>query len=283
MTSEELRELFSDLQEKGLRPLLCDTEVPKFDSPVPCGEPTYCAEDIVETVLLPKELLSMHPEFMIPVKGDSMKDAGIVAGDIVKVIADVTPFDGDIVLACIDGEYTLKTYYEDEDGQRWLVPQNDAYNPILLDGGKMVKIYGRVKEIVKTAPRVASRLCAKAVKKMKMAMKESHEISQQQVSYTIREIAPMVTIARLWYAVYRILADYNVVEEEDFDTFINKVETEVPYHEHLPSKTELQRLAVQSFAKPVSKWRPDNAPVKGSRYKLYVSIANKTEQLLLKK
>ena len=283
MTNEELKELFSDMEEKGLDPMLCDTEVPMYDSPVPCGEPNTCYGESVETVLLPKELLSMHPEFMIPVKGDSMKDAGIVAGDVVKVIADVMPLDGDIVLACIEGEYTLKTYYDDEDGQRWLVPQNEAYNPILLDGSKMVKIYGRVKEIVKMAPRVASRLCSRAVKMMKMAMKESHEISQQQVSYTIREIAPMVTIARLWYAVYRIMADYNVVEEEDFDTFIIKVETEVPHHEHLPSKTELQRLAVQSFAKPGSKWKPDHAPVKGSRYKLYVSVANRTEELLLRK
>jgi hypothetical protein len=54
---------------------------------VPCGEPTYCPGDITETVLLPKALLSMHPEFMIPVKGDSMRDAGIVAGDLVKVVA----------------------------------------------------------------------------------------------------------------------------------------------------------------------------------------------------
>ena len=144
MTNEELKELFSDMEEKGLDPMLCDTEVPMYDSPVPCGEPNTCYGESVETVLLPKELLSMHPEFMIPVKGDSMKDAGIVAGDVVKVIADVMPLDGDIVLACIEGEYTLKTYYEDEDGQRWLVPQNEAYNPILLDGSKMVKIYGRV-------------------------------------------------------------------------------------------------------------------------------------------
>lgn len=283
MTLEELKSLFGDMLSKDIKPMYCDTEIPLYDSPVPCGDPNTCYGESIETVLLPKELLSMHPEFMIPVKGDSMKDAGIVTGDMVKVIADVTPYDGDIVLACIDGEYTLKAYYEDEDGGKWLVPQNEAYNPILLDGSKMVRIYGRVKEIVKTAPRVASHLCARAVKKMKMAMKETHEISQQQVGYTIREIAPYVTIARLWYAVYRMMADHNVVGEEDFDTFINKVEAEVPHHEHLPTKTELQRLAVQSFAKPVKKWSPDNAPVKGKRYKLYVMIANRTEELLLMK
>jgi hypothetical protein len=55
----------------------------------------------------------------------------------------------------------------------------------------------------------------------------------------------------------------------------------VPQHKHMPKKVELQRLAVQSFAKPVKDWRPDNAPVKGLRYKSYVEIANKTEELLI--
>ena len=118
-------------------------------------------------VILCKELLSMHPEFMIPVRGDSMRDAGIVTGDIVRVVADVTLNDGDIVLACIDGEYTLKSYCEDEEGQHWLGPQKDTYSPILLDGKTNVRIYGRVKEIVKTAPRVAYRKCMEVIRKMK--------------------------------------------------------------------------------------------------------------------
>ena len=258
-------------------------EVPLYDASVPCGEPTHCAEDFVETVLLPKELLSMHPEFMVTVKGESMKDAGIETGDAVRVLGDTTPFDGDIVLASIDGEYTLKTYFEDEDGRKWLVPQNERFMPILLDGSRQVKIYGRVKEIVKRAPRVATRLCAKAVKRAMADKMETHEISQTKVGYAIREIAPMITIARLWYAVYRIMADYNVVEEEDFDTFIERLQAEVPHHEHLPSKVELQRLAIQSFAKPVKNWKAENAPVKGQRYKTYVMIAMRTEELLLSK
>ncbi|MBR1448359.1 MAG: hypothetical protein IJ588_06410 [Prevotella sp.] len=181
MTLEELRALFSDMLSKDMRPMLCDTEIPLYDTSVPCGEPTMGYSDLVETELLPKELLSMHPEFMVPVRGDSMKDAGIVTGDIVKVIADVTLYDGDIVLACIDGEYTLKSYCEDEDGLHWLVPQNDNYSPILLDGKTNVRIYGRVKEIVKTAPRVAYRQCMEAIRKMKKAMTIEPAITPQQV------------------------------------------------------------------------------------------------------
>ena len=281
MTLEELKTLFGEMLSKGMRPMLCDTEVPLYDASVPCGKPTQCAEDFVESVLLPKELLSMHPEFLVTVKGESMKDAGIESGDVVKVMADATPMDGDIVLACIDGDYTLKTYFEDEEGRKWLVPQNEAYSPILMDENKPVRICGLVKEIVKSAPRVPTRLCAKAVKKSLKAKEVIPEISLAKVSYAIQEIAPEIIAARLWYSVYRMMADYKVVQVEDFDTFIDMLKREVPNHEHIPLKVELQRLAVQSFAKPVKQWRPDNAPVKGQRYKSYVAIAYKTEDLLL--
>ena len=281
MTTEELRTLFCDMQSKGMKPMLCDTKVPLYDASVPCGEPTHCAEDFVETVMFPKELLSMHPEFVVTVRGDSMKDAGIESGDSVTVMGDTKPYDGDIVLASIDGEYTLKTYFQDEEGRIWLVPQNEDYVPILLDGSKPVKIYGKVKEIVKTAPRVPIKLCAKAVKKALKPAEVKPKISEERVSCAFREMAQVITFARLWYAVYRMMADYSVVKVEDFDTFIDKLKTEVPHHEHIPLKVELQRLAVQSFAKPVKQWKPDNAPVKGQRYKSYVYIANKTEELLI--
>ena len=283
MTIEELRSLFSDMLSKDMRPMLCDTEVPLYDASVPCGNPTLCPDDFVETVLLPKELLSIHPEFVVTVKGDSMKDAGIESGDAVKVMGDTKPYDGDIVLASIDGEYTLKTYFEDEEGRIWLVPQNEDYVPILLDGSKPVKIYGKVKEIMKTAHRVPTKLCAKAVKRALKAKEVKPKISDAKVSYAFREIAPMITAARLWYAVYRMMADYSVVEVEDFDTFIDKLKAEVPHHEHIPTRAEMQRMATLSFAKPVKQWSADNAPVKGKRYKNYVMIAKKTEELLLSK
>lgn len=281
MTIEELRTLFCDMRSKDLNPMLCDTEVPLYDAAVPCGEPKDCAEDFMESVLMPRELLSMHPEFMVTVRGDSMKDAGIGSGDAVRVTAVDMPYDGDIVLARIEGEYTLKTYYVDEDGHTWLVPQNEAFSPILLDGTKQVKICGRVKEIVKKAPRVATRLCAKAVRKMKEKT-EKPCISDEKVGYAIREIAPIITVARLWYAVFRVMVDYNVFGKDHYDSFINRLRKEVPDHEHLPSRVELQRMAIQSFAKPVKQWTADNAPVKIQRFMTYEKIAHQMENLLLK-
>ena len=280
MSEEELKALFSDMLSKDIKPMLCDTRVPLYDSPVPCGEPTYCPEDIVETVMLPRELLSVHPVFMLPVKGDSMKDAGIVAGDIVKVEADVTPCDGDIVLACIDGDYTLKTYFEDDEGQHWLVPQNDKYEPILLEERQNVRIFGRVKEVVKQTPRIASRLCMKIINRARQLRMKKQEISQERVSSIIRQMAPKVKIGRQWYAVYKPMEEKSVFPKEDYAGFCERVAKEVPEHKHLPTVVELQRMAVQSFKKPVRLWNPTDAPVQGKRFTAYEQIGLQTLGML---
>lgn len=280
MTEEELKELFSDMLSKDIGPMLCDTRVPLYDSPVPCGEPTYCPEDIKESVLLPRELLSIHPEFMLPVKGDSMKDAGIVAGDIVKVEADVTPYDGDIVLACIDGAYTLKTYFEDEEGLHWLVPQNEKYEPILLEERQNVRIFGRVKEVVKQTPRIASRLCMKIINRARQLRMKKQEISQERVSSIIRQMAPKVKIGRQWYAVYKPMEEKMVFAKEDYSGFCERVAKEVPDHKHLPTVVELQRMAVQSFKKPVRLWNATDAPVQGKRFTAYEQIGLQTLGML---
>lgn len=272
MTIEELRELFSDMLSKNLKPMLCDTEVPKYDTRVPCGEPTMCCEDSVESVLLPKELLSMHPEFMIPVRGDSMIGAGIVTGDVVKVIGDVTPYDGDIVLACIDGEYTLKTYCEDEKGKKWLLPQNENYQPILLGEDSNVRIYGRVKEVVKQTPRMSYKDCLKIINRAKQQHATKNTVTKEKAEWAIREIAEMVKQGRQWYAVYRPLEEKDVVDEDDYDTVCSMVGEIVPDHKHLPKADELQRMAVLSFRKPVKQWNPKEAPVKGKRFKDYHQI-----------
>ena len=149
----------------------------------------------------------MHPEFVIPVRGESMIGAGIETGDMVKVLCGQPPMDGDIVLACIDGEYTLKTYFEYEDREIWLVPQNEEYQPILLNDKTDVRIIGRVKEIVKQAPRMSYRHCARIIKKAKQAIEKKQAISQEEIDWVLKEIAPMVEIGRQWFAVYRPFAD----------------------------------------------------------------------------
>ena len=280
MNEKELKEIIILLKEQGWQPLICDTPVPYYDNPVVCGIPTAVGDLIGENVLLPKEILSMHPEFMVTVTGDSMKDADIEKGDIVKVVAADHFYDSDIVLVCIDGEMTLKVYCEDEDGNPWLVPQNEAYDAFPLKDKVGVRIVGKVTEIFKQVRRVPSRTLMKCIRKAKEKMVPAREFTQLQVSRTIRELAQVITIGRLWYAVYRVMVDLNIIREQDYDGFCQMVAEEVPDHQHLPNRVEMQRLAVQSFAKPTSRWKNNDAPVTGKRFVNYMLIVEKTKELL---
>ena len=280
MTEEELKEIFKDLEEQGWKPQLCDTPVPFYDGRVPCGSPNGVGDVECEMAMMPREYLPMNRVFMATVTGDSMKDANIFAGDIVVVESGVSISDGDIVLVRIDGECTLKSYCEDENGNPWLVPQNAEYDAFPLKESQSIYVAGRVRDIIRQAPRIKYNACQKYIRKARAKQLEPEEISQVQISQTIREIAPTITVARQWYAVFRAMVDMNVVGEEDFDTFCTMIKTEVPKHAHLPVRDEIQRMAIMSFTKPVSMWNPDNAPVKGKRFSDYQKTAKLTKQLL---
>jgi len=277
---DELNDLLNDMRAKGLKPMLCDTEVPMFETHVPCGSPKECHTDIKDSVLLPKGLLSMHPEIVLPAEGDSMVDAGIEDGDKVKVVCFVTPHDGDVVLASIDGAYTLKTYFEDDEGMQWLVPQNEKYNPILIDEKANVSICGVVVELMKPMPRVPSRQCMKFINKAKKLAERQHAVSQERVALTIRTVAGRVEKGRQWYAVYKPMEEKEVVDVGDYASFCTRVRLEVPDHPHLPAPDELQRMAVQSFRKGVRQWNPNDAPVRGKRFTAYQQIGLMTLDLL---
>jgi repressor LexA len=70
---------------------------------------------------------------MLKVKGDSMIDAGIMEGDMVLVERGKTPKPGQIVIAAVDGEYTMK-YYRIKDGVIFLEPANPNFKPIYPTG-----------------------------------------------------------------------------------------------------------------------------------------------------
>ncbi len=97
---------------------------------VTAGFPSPAEEELVDTMNL-DEFLIRNPEatFMLTVTGDSMIDAGIQPRDLVLVEKGCTPKNNDIVVAQVDGEWTLKYYVRDRDGVR-LDPANRNYAPI---------------------------------------------------------------------------------------------------------------------------------------------------------
>lgn len=97
---------------------------------VQAGFPSPAEEELIDTLSL-DEFLVEKPEatFMLKVTGDSMIDAGIHPGDMVMVEKGRTPRNNDIVVAAVDGEWTMKYFMRDSTGVR-LEPANRAYTAI---------------------------------------------------------------------------------------------------------------------------------------------------------
>ncbi|MBO4551120.1 MAG: hypothetical protein J5733_10350 [Bacteroidaceae bacterium] len=281
MTKQELQEIFKLLDEANVNYMLCSEATPVSLTSVPCGSPTELGEeDIDDYILLPKKLLGQHPEMFVPCHGDSMKDVGYEPGDLLRVRFGIEAQDGDNVLAYIDGTCTVKSLFTDEDGTKWLVPQNDNYKAIHLTEDMNAQILGVVVAVEKGRVRASSRQMLQSVRRAKNMQRSASRLSEEKVDNIIITIGSAVKHARQWYAVFRAMVDYGLMSEDSVQEFCERVKRLLPEHEHLPAHKELSRMAVQSFAKQVSMWRPDNAPVSGARYMDYLSIAQMTDRLL---
>lgn len=97
---------------------------------VQAGFPSPAEEELIDTMNL-DEFLVQKPEatFMLKVTGDSMTDAGICPGDMVLVERGRKPKNNDVVIAQVDGEWTIKFFVNDKNGMR-LEPANNKYKPI---------------------------------------------------------------------------------------------------------------------------------------------------------
>lgn len=99
---------------------------------IACGEPLFAVENIEESYTLPKSLFGDGELFMLTAKGDSMIDAGISKGDLLVIRRQTAADDGDIVVALIDNNATLKRIYH-KDGKIILHPENKQMKDIVLD------------------------------------------------------------------------------------------------------------------------------------------------------
>ena len=112
---------------------------------IAAGGPILAEEQIPEVFPLPKSLVGEGTLFLLEVSGDSMIDAAICDGDYVVIRQEQTAANGDIVAAMIDGEATVKTFQR-KDGHVWLLPHNDAYDPI---DGTHATILGKVTAVLR--------------------------------------------------------------------------------------------------------------------------------------
>lgn len=280
--NEELLEICKLLEGSKMYPMLADTEVPYFDAGVHAGNPTDLGESTNgEFIRLPRSLVGLNPVIVVPVIGDSMKDAGILEGDRLQVQIGAPIHDGDIVVVSIDNECTVKAYCEDEMGDKWLVPRNDAYNSIRLTEEMNVYFIGKVVGQMKDAPRTSYNELMKSIKRTRGKVGSTEKkLTPERLQVIILEMGDVVKHGRQWYAVYRSMVDKGVLAEGEYSSFTDKVASLLPEHGHLPVASELKRMSVQSFRKPAALWERGNAPVSGQRFDDYLRIANLTTEKL---
>lgn len=112
---------------------------------VAAGGQIVSEESIDDEVPLPREIVGEGELFMLRMVGDSMA-ASIEDGDWVVVRAQATAADGEIIVALLDGETTVRTL-KHQDGHVWLLPHNDVYEPI---NGDTATILGKVVTVLRS-------------------------------------------------------------------------------------------------------------------------------------
>ncbi len=139
----------SFLGESAIRSTL---KLPLFVSKVSAGFPSP-AQDYVEQTLDLNELCIKRPAatFFVRVEGESMIEAGIFHNDILVVDRSVKPVHSDIVVAQVDGEFTVKELCLRP--TLMLVPRNSAFQPIYLASDNELQIFGVVTNVIRQMSR----------------------------------------------------------------------------------------------------------------------------------
>ncbi len=115
---------------------------------ITAGEPILAVENVTDTFPIPLDFVGTGESFMLTVRGESMIEAGILDGDYILVRKQNTAHNGEIVVALIGDEATVKTFYKEKDHIR-LQPENSTMDPIIVPTcqilGKVSGVFRKIK------------------------------------------------------------------------------------------------------------------------------------------
>lgn len=114
---------------------------------ITAGEPILAVENITDTFPIPLDFVGNSESFMLVVRGESMIEAGILNGDYILVRKQNSAINGEIVVALIGEEATVKTFYKEKDHIR-LQPENSTMEPIIVPNceilGKVTGVFRKM-------------------------------------------------------------------------------------------------------------------------------------------
>jgi repressor LexA len=135
----ELLDKAVDAAVGGVRSIVSQDSLPLLGS-VAAGQPILAEENVEEYVSVPSFAGGSDGDYLLRIRGESMKNAGIMEDDLVVVHQQETAQQGDIVVALLGEEATVKRYFRESDHIR-LQPENETMEPIRT---REVKVLGRV-------------------------------------------------------------------------------------------------------------------------------------------
>ncbi len=264
-------EAFNYMKEHGYNVEWNDIPIPCYDNQVPAGKPNGVGDVVPNFNLIPKHLFELGAEFTVNVNGESMKDADIETGDMLGIKCCPVPDEGDMVIADLDGELTVKNYHVGENGEKLLVPRNLAFDPIDMKDYINPRIIGRVTTVTKPVRRVSTITLKKYIGKSED--KPLPPPNDNVVRGSINAAMALITKKRQWFSVYRTLADANVIQQGDYTGFVNYINKLFPDNDFGITERSISVMDVGSFTKPVLKWKEETAPVHGKAFGDYMRIA----------
>ena len=114
---------------------------------ITAGMPILAVENVTDTFPIPIDFVGNSETFMLTVKGESMIEAGILDGDYILVRKQPDAMNGEIVVALIEDEATVKTFYKEKDHIR-LQPENSTMDPIIVPDcsilGKVIGVFRKM-------------------------------------------------------------------------------------------------------------------------------------------
>lgn len=252
-------------------PMLCDTPVAFFRNGIPAGYPEFPGDYDGEMVMIPNSLLNVC-DFVLPVCGESMTGVGINDGDSVMVKRTDDYSDGDVVVALLDGESTLKAIFRDGD-ETWLVPANDRYQVIRLSDFCQVYILGRVTSVRKKVRPMSYKTMEERVSSVRRRCKRN--MTDALIREAMTHVLPLITTGRAWFSVYRVLTepDVGVLKAGNYKGLKELTDRLFPGNDFEIDARNFCRLDVDSFRNSFRQWNERQAPVTGKRFLAYLAIA----------
>ena len=114
---------------------------------ITAGAPILAVENVTDSFPIPIDFVGNCESFMLTVRGESMIEAGILNGDYILVRKQNTATNGEIVVALIEDEATVKTFYKEKDHIR-LQPENSTMDPIIVPNceilGKVIGVFRKM-------------------------------------------------------------------------------------------------------------------------------------------